>query len=76
MYEKIKNIISEKLDVNPDTITLETSYIDDLDVDSIELVELIMRIEDEFNIEIEDEQAEKIKTVDDTVKYLEKCFNK
>ncbi len=70
--QEIKKIIIEKLNLDDDTkITLETSFVDDLDADSISLVELIMGLEDEYGIEIEDEDAEKIKTVKDAIDYLE-----
>jgi len=70
--QEIRKIIIEKLNLDDDTeITLETSFVDDLEADSISLVELIMGLEDEYGIEIEDEDAEKIKTVKDAVDYLE-----
>lgn len=70
--QEIRKIIIEKLNLDDDTeITLETSFVDDLDADSISLVELIMGLEDEYGIEIEDEDAEKIKTVKDAIDYLE-----
>lgn len=70
--KEIRKIIIEKLNLDDDTeINLETSFVDDLEADSISLVELIMGLEDEYGIEIEDEDAEKIKTVKDAVDYLE-----
>jgi len=70
--KEIRRIIIEKLNLDDDTdITLETSFVDDLEADSISLVELIMGLEDEYGIEIEDEDAEKIKTVQDAIDYLE-----
>ncbi|MDW7667480.1 MAG: acyl carrier protein [Bacillota bacterium] len=70
--QEIRKIIIEKLNLDDDTeITLETSFVDDLEADSISLVELIMGLEDEYGIEIEDEDAEKIKTVKDAIDYLE-----
>jgi acyl carrier protein len=69
---EIRKIIIEKLNLDEDTeITLDTSFVDDLEADSISLVELIMGLEDEYGIEIEDEDAEKIKTVRDALDYLE-----
>jgi len=69
--KEIRRIIIEKLNLDDDTdITLETSFVDDLEADSISLVELIMGLEDEYGIEIEDEDAEKIKTVQDAIDYL------
>ena len=70
--KEIRRIIIEKLNLDDDTdITLETSFVDDLEADSISLVELIMGLEDKYGIEIEDEDAEKIKTVQDAIDYLE-----
>jgi acyl carrier protein len=77
IFETLKNLIIERLNVDEDfPITLDTSFVDDLEADSIGLVELIMGIEDEYDIEIDDENADKIKTVRDAVEYLEKTINK
>ncbi len=71
IFNKIKNLIAENFDVDKDKITESTSFIDDLDADSIDLVEFILQLEDEFGSEIPDEEAEKIKTVGDAVSYIE-----
>ncbi len=71
MFERIKELIAEKVGVDPEEIAMETSFADDLDADSITLFELVMAIEDEFDIEVDDESIEKIITVGDIVKYLE-----
>ncbi|MGL5315099.1 MAG: acyl carrier protein [Peptostreptococcaceae bacterium] len=72
MFEKIKTIIAEQLGIdNLDTITLETSLVEDLEADSLDAVEVIMALEDEFGIEIPDEQAENFKTVGDLYKFVE-----
>lgn len=71
MFEKIRDMISDKLNVDIDDITMETSFVDDLEADSISLFELIMAVEDEFDIEIDDEAIEGISTVGDIVEYLE-----
>ena len=71
ILEKLKGIIVDQLDVDEDQITLEASFQDDLDADSLDGVELIMAIEDEFDIEIPDEDAEKIATVKDAVDYIQ-----
>ncbi len=71
IFEKIKKLIAEQLDVEEDEITMEASFQDDLDADSLDVVELIMAIEDEFDIEIPDEEAEKISTVKDAVDYIQ-----
>ncbi|HCA53908.1 MAG: acyl carrier protein [Acutalibacteraceae bacterium] len=71
VFEKVKKILSEQFGVEEDTITLETSLIDDLDADSLDVVDLLMSIDDEFEVEVPDEEVENIKTVDDLVKYIE-----
>ncbi|NYB75562.1 acyl carrier protein [Sedimentibacter hydroxybenzoicus DSM 7310] len=71
MFERIKEIVAEKVGIEEADITMETSFADDLDADSITLFELVMALEDEFNIEIDDESIEQIKTVGDIVNYLE-----
>lgn len=71
MFERLRDLISEKLGVEPDDITMESSFADDLEADSIALFELIMAIEEEFDIEVEDESIENISTVGDIVNYLE-----
>lgn len=71
MFEKIRDIVAEKVGVEVDEITMETSFADDLEADSITLFELVMALEDEFDIEIDDESIEQIKTVGDIVNYLE-----
>ena len=68
---KIKSIIAEQLGVKPEEVTPAASFVDDLGADSLDTVELIMALEEEFNIEIPDEDAEKMKTVGDAVKYIE-----
>ena len=69
--EKVKSIISEQLGVKQEEVTSEASFIDDLGADSLDTVELVMALEEEFGIEIPDEDAEKITTVGDAVKYIE-----
>ena len=70
-FEKVKGIVVEQLGVDEKEVKLEAAYIDDLGADSLDIVELIMAFEEEFNIEIPDDVAEKIKTVQDTVDYIE-----
>ena len=70
--DKIKKIIVDQLGVDESKITEDSSFVDDLGADSLDIVELIMAFEEEFDMEIPDEDAEKIKTVGDTVKYLSK----
>ncbi len=68
--EKIKNIIVDKLSVEPDEVVPEASFVDDLGADSLDLVELIMAMEEAFDIEISDDQAEKLQTVQDAINYI------
>jgi acyl carrier protein len=67
---KVKQIIAEKLGVGEDKVTPQASFVDDLGADSLDQVELIMALEDEFAVEIPDEDAEKLKTVKDAIDYL------
>lgn len=71
LFERVKNLIVEELAVDPDEVTIEASFIDDLGADSLDVVELVMALEEEFDIEIPDEDAEKIETVQDAINYLE-----
>jgi acyl carrier protein len=73
--DKIKSIIAEQLGVKPEEVTAKASFVDDLGADSLDTVELIMALEEEFNIEIPDEDAEKMKTVGDVIKYIEDKVN-
>jgi acyl carrier protein len=68
--ERVKKVIEEQLSVNPDQITREASFIDDLGADSLDTVELVMALEEEFGIEIPDEDAEKITKVGEAVDYI------
>lgn len=68
--EKIKKIVAEKLSVEPDEVVPEASFVDDLGADSLDLVELIMAMEEAFDIEITDEEAEKLQTVRDSINYI------
>ena len=70
MEEKIKAVIAEKLSVDPNEIVPAASFVDDLGADSLDLVELIMSMEEEFDIEISDEDAEKLVTVKDVMEYI------
>ena len=72
MFDKIRSIISEQLSIDDvDTITLDTSLTEDLEADSVDAVEVIMALEDEFGIEIPDEEAEHFKTIGDICKFIE-----
>lgn len=72
VLEKIKAILSSQFDVDPDSITVDTDLVDDLGADSLDLVDMLMSLEDEFNIgEVPDEMVEKIHTVGQLVTYIE-----
>lgn len=71
MLDKIKEIVVEQLGVDADQVTPEASFVDDLGADSLDTVELIMAFEEEFDVEIPDTDAEKIKTVQDVIDYIE-----
>ncbi|HBC97703.1 MAG TPA: acyl carrier protein [Clostridium sp.] len=70
VFEKIQKIISEQLGIDPQEVKLESSFVDDLGADSLDVVELIMALETEFDLEIPDEEAEKVKTVGNVVDYI------
>ncbi len=70
-FDRVKKIVKEQLGVEEEEIQMSSTFVDDLGADSLDIVELIMAFEEEFNIEIPDEKAEKIKTVEDVVKYID-----
>jgi acyl carrier protein len=69
--KRVKEIIVEQLGVNENEVTPEAKFVDDLGADSLDLVELVMALEEEYNIEISDEEAEKILTVGDAIEYIQ-----
>ena len=71
IFEKVAAILAERLDAEEDAITLDTSLVDDLGADSLDVVDLVMTLEDEFDMEIPDEDITEVRTVGDVVKYLE-----
>ena len=71
VFEKIREILCDQLDLNEDDVTMSSSLIDDLGADSLDMVDLVMTIEDEFELDVEDEDVENIKTVGDIVHYIE-----
>jgi len=76
VFDKVKKVIVEQLGVDENEVTLDASITDDLGADSLDLVELVMALETEFNLDIPDEEAEKIKTVGDAVRYVEEVSEK
>ena len=74
-FEKLKNIIAEVLNVDADEITMDTTFVDDLGADSLDVFQIIMGIEEEFDIEIPSEEAEKIVTVGDAVEQIKNTVN-
>jgi len=75
LTQKIIKIIATQFNVDESIITMETSFKDDLNADSLDLVELVMALEDEFELEVEDEQVENIKTVGDAKNYIKSKLN-
>jgi acyl carrier protein len=75
-WDKVVQIIVEQLGVKPEEIKLESRFVDDLGVDSLDTVELVMAFEEEFGLEIPDEQAERMKTVGDVIDYLKEELQK
>ena len=71
VFERLQKILAEQFEIDEDDITLNSDIVDDLGADSLDLVDLVMSIEDEFEIEVPDEAIEEIKTVDEAVKYIE-----
>lgn len=75
VFDKVKDIIVDQLDVDEDKITMDSSITDDLGADSLDVVDLIMSLEEEFDIKIPDEEVENVKTVGDIVKFIEETNN-
>ena len=73
-FEKVKKIIAEVLNVDEDDITMETTFVDDLGADSLDVFQIIMGLEEEFDIEIPNEEAEKIVTVGDAVEQIKNAL--
>ncbi|MCI0329686.1 MAG: acyl carrier protein [candidate division Zixibacteria bacterium] len=74
--QKVREIIVEQLGVDPEQVTHEASFVDDLGADSLDTVELVMALEEEFDLEIPDEDAEKITTVGEAIEYIERNMEK
>ena len=71
VFEEVKGILADQLDVEEEKVTMEASITEDLGADSLDVVDLVMSLEEEFDVEIPDDQVENIKTVGDIVKYIE-----
>lgn len=71
-YDRVKKVVVDQLDVNADEVDLSSSFVDDLGADSLDQVELIMAFEEEFDVEISDEDAEKLGSIADAVKFIDK----
>jgi acyl carrier protein len=74
-FEKLRAVIAEVLNVDPDEVTMESTFVDDLGADSLDLYQIIMGIEEEFDIEIPTEKAEKITTVEEAVELIKTAIN-
>lgn len=72
MFEKIRDVISEKMGIDKEKITVESSFVGDLNIDSISMIDLIMELEDEYGIEFDEDQADSIKTIADVIDYINK----
>jgi acyl carrier protein len=73
IFETVQSILADQLGVEQDQVTMESNFIDDLNADSLDIVELVMAMEQEFGISIPDEEAERIKTVGDAVNFIKDC---
>ncbi len=71
VFEKVRDILAEQLDLDPDSIQMDSRLLDDLGADSLDVVDLVMAIEDEFSIEVSDEALENMNTIADAVNYIE-----
>ncbi len=75
VFERLRKMISDQFGIDEDDIDMDTSFKDDLNADSLDLVELVMAIEDEFDLQVADEDVEKIHTVGDAVNYINEILN-
>ncbi len=71
VFEKVRDILCDQLDIDPEEVTMESTIAGDLGADSLDIVDLVMSIEEDFGVEIPDDQVENVKTVGDMVKYIE-----
>ncbi len=70
-FDRVKKVVTEQLQVDPEQVTAEASFVEDLGADSLDVVELVMALEEEFDLEIPDEEAEKLQTVGSAVEYID-----
>ena len=71
VFEKLRDIICEELQIEPETVTMEANLMDDFDADSLDLVEIVMSIEDEYGLEVPEDAVDEFKTVGDVVRFIE-----
>ncbi|MCI6640428.1 MAG: acyl carrier protein [Pygmaiobacter massiliensis] len=71
VFEKVREIICDQMEIDEGKVTMDTDIVNDLDADSLDIVDLVMSLEDEYGLEMPDEEVEKIKTVGDVVRYIE-----
>ena len=71
VFERIREMLAEQLEIEPEKITMESDILEDFEADSLDVVDMVMSLEDEFGIEIPDEQVENLRTVGDVVRYVE-----
>ena len=71
VFERIREMLAERLEIEPEKITMESDILEDFEADSLDVVDMVMSLEDEFGIEIPDEQVENLRTVGDVVRYVE-----
>ncbi len=73
IFEIVQSILADQLGIDPEQVTMDANFIDDLNADSLDIVELVMAMEQEFGISIPDDEAERIKTVGDAVNFIKEC---
>lgn len=76
VFEKVKQVVAKSLNIDEEKITMETNLVSDLGADSIDAVEIIMELEEEFNLQFDDESSQNIKLIGDLVRYIEERLNK
>ncbi len=74
IFERVQGLLAEQLSIEEETVEMSSNFVDDLNADSLDIVELIMTLEQEFNLTIPDEEAERIRTVEDAVDFIARSF--